>query len=140
MNKKGLSLVELIITIALISVVVIFMYRLLNNINSQIKNPTFAIKNQINRAEIINYIQDDLVNNVVSNIKSEGNTITIIFKDSKTSTLTWTANNLKYININGITRSWDMVNCFLDTLPKNYVATFSTSANYSKLDININVY
>ncbi len=60
LNNKGTSLIELIISITLISIVLLFMFRLLIDVNNEITNDTFAKDNQINRAEIIKTIESDL--------------------------------------------------------------------------------
>ena len=62
LNKKGTSLAEVIISIALISVVLIFMIRLLIDLNNLETNTTYARDYQINRAVILSTIGNDLNN------------------------------------------------------------------------------
>lgn len=109
MNKKGLSLAELIITIALISVVVIFMYRLLVEINNQVKNPSFAINNQVNRDEIINYIQEDIKDKNISGMNKNGSRI-IITADAKNAYIDIEENGLTYTKTDGTKRKWSINN------------------------------
>ena len=47
LNKKGSSLLELIISIALISVVMGFLVKLLVDLNNKDTNSDFAINNQV---------------------------------------------------------------------------------------------
>ena len=60
LNKKGTTLAEVIISIALISVVLVFMIRLLIDLNNMETNTNFASANQMTRAEIIRMIGNDL--------------------------------------------------------------------------------
>ena len=62
LNNKGTTLIELIISIVLISVVIEFMFRLIIDLNNEQENNDFAVENQINRAEAIRFISDDLLN------------------------------------------------------------------------------
>lgn len=57
LNNKGLTLIELIVSIVLISVVMLFLYRLLANVSYDSDNEFFASKNQEQRIEIIDYIE-----------------------------------------------------------------------------------
>lgn len=57
LNNKGLSIVELIISIALISIVMVFMYRLITDVTFEKDNDYFASLNQDQRVEIIDTVQ-----------------------------------------------------------------------------------
>ena len=57
LNKKGISIIELIVSISLISVVMLFMYRLLANVTFQKEDDFFASVNQEQRIEIIDKIE-----------------------------------------------------------------------------------
>ena len=56
-NKKGLTLIELLVTLLLVSIIVVFIYRLILNMNNQTTNPEFAMSNQTVRTEIIRTIE-----------------------------------------------------------------------------------
>ena len=56
-NKKGLSLIEIIVSIALISTVTLFMYRLLADVTFQKNNEYFASLNQETKVEILEYLK-----------------------------------------------------------------------------------
>ncbi len=62
MENKGFTLVELIISIALISIVVMFLFNLLTDVKASNNNTDFNRKNQQKRAIIIKNIQEDLTN------------------------------------------------------------------------------
>ncbi len=57
-GNKGLSLIEIIISIALLSTITLFMYRLLADVTFQKNNEFFASLNQENKIEIIDYFND----------------------------------------------------------------------------------
>lgn len=69
LNKKGLSLVEIIISVALLGVIMLFLYSLLSGINKEATDPAFSITNQLERFEIINSVQKDLIQEKISEIK-----------------------------------------------------------------------
>ncbi|MBE6155702.1 MAG: hypothetical protein E7164_02990 [Firmicutes bacterium] len=68
LNNKGISIIELIVSVALISVIMIFMYQLLSDVNFQKDNDYFASVNQEQRIEIIDKIETTIASDV--NIKS----------------------------------------------------------------------
>lgn len=55
LNKKGNTLIELVISIALMSVILISIVRLLVDLNNTNTNNVYAKNNQINRSEILQY-------------------------------------------------------------------------------------
>ena len=61
LNKKGMTLVELIISIALISIVLSFLFKVILDVKYERDNPNYAVNNQINRSEIIKTIQEDVL-------------------------------------------------------------------------------
>lgn len=71
MNKKGFTMTELIVSIAIIAVVMIFLVNLLVDIRYDKKNELYDTKNQINRAEIIKTIQNDLDGKIITDITDE---------------------------------------------------------------------
>ncbi len=92
LNNKGVSLVEIIIAVALISIVLIFLYNLLLDVNDELTNSTFAINNQTNRLEIINTVQKDLLKDklktvTLTNPNSNQRSISLVFENSATAVL-----------------------------------------------------
>ncbi|MBE6148608.1 MAG: prepilin-type N-terminal cleavage/methylation domain-containing protein [Firmicutes bacterium] len=57
LNKKGVTIIELIVSIALISVVMLFMYQLLADVTFQKDNDYIATVNQRQRIDMINKIE-----------------------------------------------------------------------------------
>jgi len=73
MNKKGLTLIELLITLTFIGIVIIFMFELLNDLRSETDNNNFAYNNQVNKADAIHTIETDLIKYNLFGIKSNSN-------------------------------------------------------------------
>lgn len=116
LNKKGSSLLELIISIALISVVLTFMIRLLVDLNDAETNNDYAKNNQINRAEIIKEIESDLNNKIITKLNDEGSNennlvINFSFKDNTTAQINATTDTLTYKSSTGNQRKWTMKDC-----------------------------
>lgn len=62
MNKKGITLVEFVVSIALVSIVLIFLFQLMLDVQYSTKNGNFASENQLNRASIMKNVMDDFSN------------------------------------------------------------------------------
>ena len=56
-NNKGVTLLEMLVTVALLSVMMIFMYKLLNGISFEKDNEFFSSKNQDLRVQIIDRLE-----------------------------------------------------------------------------------
>ncbi|MCI8394439.1 MAG: prepilin-type N-terminal cleavage/methylation domain-containing protein [Bacilli bacterium] len=62
MNQKGITLIEFIVSIALVAVVMLFLFNLLIDVQYNSKNGNYAKENQLNRASIIRAVMDDFTN------------------------------------------------------------------------------
>lgn len=116
LNKKGTTLAEVIISIVLISVVLVFMVRLLIDLNNMETNTTYASDNQINRSEIIRAIGNDLNEKVLVSVSDVNSTpsnlnITFRFNDGTSSVLNATSEVLTYTNSANEMRRWTMDGC-----------------------------
>ena len=78
LNKKGFTMVELMVSIALISIVMIFLVKLLVDVRYEGTNEVYDIKDQISRAEIIKTIENDLKDYNIIDVTSTGNTLKTI--------------------------------------------------------------
>lgn len=58
LNNKGTTIIELVVSIALLGVVMVFMYQMLSNVKFERDNEYFASKNQETRIDIIDAIED----------------------------------------------------------------------------------
>ena len=63
LNKKGFTLMELLITVALLSIIMLVAQRFINQLLHVKQNSEVAMANQINRSIIIDTIQSDLITN-----------------------------------------------------------------------------
>lgn len=68
LNKKGMTLLEIVISIALISVVMLFLFSLLNDIQYESKHTSYAKDFLVSRATIIKDVEEDILNNNITNV------------------------------------------------------------------------
>lgn len=114
MNKKGFTMTELIVSIAIIAVVMIFLVNLLVDIRYDKKNELYDTKNQINRAEIIKTIQNDLDGKVITGITDTGSSsnnlvvnITTNDNDNSNHIIKADSNHISYTSNNKTTK-WSL--------------------------------
>lgn len=111
MNKKGFTMTELIVSIAIIAVVMIFLVNLLVDIRYDKKNELYDTKNQINRAEIIKTIQNDLDGKIITDITdgsySNNLVVNIITGDNSNHTIEADSNHIYYTSNNKTTK-WSL--------------------------------
>ena len=74
-NKRGFTMVELMVSIAIIAVFMVFLVRLLIDVKYDSTNELYNTDNQINRAEIIKTIQEDWLDKELYNLKYSGGII-----------------------------------------------------------------
>ena len=72
-NKKGITLVEIIISVGLISVVMLFLFNLLLDMEYEDRHSSYLKENQVNRATIIKTVQEDLMANSLENVTTTNN-------------------------------------------------------------------
>ena len=85
LNNKGVTIVELLVSLALLSVVLMFLYNLLSNVTFEKNTDFIANSNQANRIDIINTIENDLIldNNIeIDKIIITENTLAYYVNDS----------------------------------------------------------
>ena len=68
LNKKGMTLLEIVISIALISVVMLFLFSLLNDLQYESKHTSYAKDFLVSRATIIKDVEEDILNNNITNV------------------------------------------------------------------------
>ena len=134
-NKKGTTLMEVIISIALISVVLVFMIKLLIDLNNTESNNEYAKGNQINRTEIIRAIEDDIRGKSIVSItdgspSTDNLVINFTFSDGTNSSINCTKDTFSYSPSSGDTRRWTMAEGTIYTESANvYVGYRSDSPN-----------
>lgn len=86
--KKGFTMVELMVSIAIIAIVMVFLVRLLVDVKYDFTNELYNTSNQINRAEIIKTIQEDWLGKKLVDINDEKNNDDIELKGDNNITAT----------------------------------------------------
>ena len=59
LSNKGMSLMELLISIALVGVVLVFIFQLLVDLKDEKETNNFVYDNQLNRIQAIKVVEDD---------------------------------------------------------------------------------
>ena len=143
LNNKGMSLVEVIISIALISVVLVFMIKLLIDVNNTQTNNDYAKDNQTIRTEILRAIHNDLNEKTLRGVDDSSSTseklvIKLQFTDNTYSQITATKNELTYRSPTNNIRRWNMVECSLE--PRKADVYLNKEKNIFVLVIDIEVH
>ena len=146
LNNKGMSLIEILVSITLISTILVFLVQLLNSLESETAKNNFAYDNQLNRAEIIKTIEDDLDSNNligVSNNSHDNINISFAFLDNLSATLTSSIKDdkyiLKYTSSNGKIYSWTMEGAEIDPC-FNFLFHNDIDTNNYYFKLNIYIY
>lgn len=69
MNNKGTTLVELLISLVLMSIVLVFLFALLSDLKNEDYLSNSRVEDTSSRTEILHLIQNDLLSNKLNNIK-----------------------------------------------------------------------
>lgn len=147
LNNKGVTLIELLVSVVLLTVVMGFMYKLLLDITNMQNNDFFASNNQLKRNEIIKTIQKDLTKNgvegtIVKSTSGTKTTLTYSDKNDKAYVITVQNNNnqsiLEYNSNNEKTYKWVMTDCTLDY--SNIMVANELHRDITIGNIHINVY
>ncbi len=140
LNNKGITLVELIVSIALISIVIMFLFRLLVDIRYSENSTDFNRANQQTRAIILKTIQEDFLERkligLVDRSQNEGEfVVEFSYQDHTTGRLMVDENSITYTNNTG-TEKWNLeretegtrlgINCvsYSTSLPLNLEGEF----------------
>lgn len=96
LNNKGVTIIELLVSVALVSVVLMFLYNLLSNVTFEKTTDFIASTNQANRIDIITTIENDLIlDNDVELIKEDKREIIMEGKNGQYQ-IVITDDDLKY--------------------------------------------
>ncbi len=109
MKSKGLTIIELLVSIVLLSVVMIFVFALLIDIRQEEQRSNFSSADLLNRSIIMQNIQEILLENGLTDIaftsNSNSQTFTMTHKTSKKTIITIEENKLT-LNYNGDIEAW----------------------------------
>lgn len=113
LNKKGMTLLEIVISIALISVVMLFLFSLLNDIQYESKHTSYAKDFLVSRATIIKDVQENILNNNITNVmqvsSNENKTDVHFFKnDTSIMSLEVESKKITYKNALGEVESFSL--------------------------------
>ncbi len=100
MNKKGITLIEVIISVALISLVMVFLFNLLMDMEYEEDHASYAKENQLNRAMIIKRVQEDFQNFELKKVdlSLDKKTITLTFGNNQTKNIYVDRKSINYNN------------------------------------------
>lgn len=129
-NNKGVTIVELLVSLALLSVVLMFLYNFLSNVTFEKNTDFIANSNQANRIDIINTIETDLI--LDNNIEKDKNQTTenrLVLKGTKTYKIIITENTLAYYVNNSIQNTWKIKGATLGNINCNKTKGGTNTSN-----------
>lgn len=136
MNKRGVTILELLISISLISIVILLLIKVMFSLDKINNDDTYASSDEIGRTEIIKNIESDFLKLKLKGIeiKKESNTIISFIYENETKDLKIEKNKITYDNE---TKSLESKNATYDLCPKyEYV---EIDNDYYLIKINISV-
>ena len=127
MKSKGFTLVEIIVSVALISIVLLLLFQLMTDMEYDSLTSMFASDNQVNRATIIKRIDKDLMDYGLKSIPSinnitNGKQIKLSFSNGSSKDIIVTSSTLTYdgesytVSSGG---SYDINNIKIVSIPSN---------------------
>lgn len=139
-NNKGVTLVELIISIALISIVIVFLFNLLSEVRYVNNNTNFNRKNQQKRAIILKTIQEDFLKRGLVGLEDETGsnlTIKLSYKDGTAGIIKVASDDggefLSYTNNDGLEK-WYLEKQSSNTYYNSTCVTYSNSLGNGDVD------
>ena len=109
LNNKGVTLIELLISVVLVSIIMGFMYKLLLDVTNMQTNDSFATNNQLKRNEIIKTIENDLIDENVGQptLSTSGSVTTITYNNStnKSYSIKVYSDKIEYKKYNSLTQN-----------------------------------
>ena len=127
MNKKGFTLMEIIVSVALLSIVMLLLFQLMIDLEYEDNHSSFAKDNQIKRATIIKRVEKDLMDKGLSlvslNKTSDYATLTFKYSNNTDSSVVVFENKISYggetwlLESDGAT--YDFNNILITTYPND---------------------
>lgn len=158
LNNKGMTLMELLVSIVLVGIVLTFLFQLLTDLEHETENNNYAYNNQVNRTDVIYTIEKDLQKYTLVGIEDASVDKKLIIKfyylkngGVSNTTLqsdsteykdelgdTKTKYYLRYTSYNNEKYSWEMKGAELDTCAIfNYYVDSNSNSYYFKINIPI---
>lgn len=113
-KKNGMTMVEIMISVALISLVMIFVFNILVDLRQEETFSSYKSSDQLNRSIITKTVQDDLLNRggvadiVACNRSGLRTCVQFHFKDGKVGYLKVASNYITYTDGNGNLEKWTL--------------------------------
>ncbi len=150
LDNHGLTLVELLVSIALVGVIITFLFNMLVDVRHETDNNDFAYENQLNRTEFIYEVQKDLKNytliGVSDNSVNQNININFHFKSLDNTELvskitTFQKEDKNYLKYEGIKEdyTWEVKGSTIDPCGLFTFYSDNLAKNYY-LKINFNIY
>ena len=143
MNKKGFTLMEIIVSVALLSIVMLLLFQLMIDLEYEDSHSSFAKDNQIKRSTIIKRVEKDLMDKGLSlvslNKASDYATLTFKYSNNTDSSVVVYENKISYggetwlLESDGAT--YDFNNILITTYPNdnNKLCSFILNKESSKI-------
>lgn len=141
--KKGFSLIELLVSLVIISVILVFITSFIVSIKDEKNGLSLNVPVLIDQAAISKILNNDANKNGISSItKNNNNKITITYKDETTGVIEISSSTLKYSKNNNVELIKTLKNATFSSISfvssdENYYKNFSNGKKYFKYVINI---
>lgn len=99
MNKKGITLIEVLISISLVAIVSLLLIKVIFSLNNINNNANYASEDEISRAQIIKIIEQDFLNLKLKDItitKKENSAIIVFKYENESKELIVENNSITY--------------------------------------------
>ena len=134
LNKKGLTLIEIIVSVGLVAIVMLFLFNLLIDLQYEEIYASYAKHNQIKRATVMKNVQDDFINMGLSSVtvinQSDGKEVVFYYENSVSRSLYIRENSISYNNEKWILDNDDNPEIKFDTARVVYSKTPDNLCNY----------
>ena len=102
MKSRGITLIEFVVSIALVAVVMVFLFNMLVDIQYNSKHGSYASDNQLNRASIVRTVMDDFTHlglvGIQDNSTSSELKLTFRFSNGSSKVFTLSDRSVLYNN------------------------------------------
>ena len=98
MNKKGVTIIELLISISMISIVLLLLLRVMLSLENINNDESYASSDEIKRTEVIKNIESDFLNKGLMGVYIDNKTILFKFK-KENKELVVDSNYITYDNV-----------------------------------------
>lgn len=127
MDKKGFTLMEIIVSVALLSIVMLLLFQLMIDLEYEDSHSSFAKDNQIKRATIIKRVEKDMMDKGLSlvslNKASDYATLTFKYNNNTDSSVVVYENKISYGGETWVLESdgatYDFNNILITTYPND---------------------